>query len=69
MTLLIYGAIGVFGLILASVGFAAARVVIRPLASMLADIARATETSASEPALLFGAHVRCRTPAFLDFLA
>jgi predicted permease len=111
VTLLVYGAIGVFGLILASVGlagvtaysvaqrrreigirmalgarridvlgvvmkegamliavgtvvgFAAARVVIRALASVLADIARATETSASEPALLFGA------PALLAFLA
>jgi ABC-type antimicrobial peptide transport system permease subunit len=37
------------------VGFATAFVVIRALASVLADIARATETSASEPALLFGA--------------
>lgn len=37
------------------VGFAVARFVIRILASILADIARATETSASEPALLFGA--------------
>jgi predicted permease len=45
------------------VGFAAARVVIRALASVLADIARATETSASEPALLFGA------PTLLAFLA
>jgi ABC-type antimicrobial peptide transport system permease subunit len=110
VTLLVYGAIGVFGLILASVGlagvtaysvarrrreigirmalgarridvlglamkegaaliavgtivgFAAARVFIRLLASMLEDIARATETSASEPALLFGA------PALLAFL-
>jgi predicted permease len=111
VTLLVYGAIGVFGLILASVGlagvtahsvaqrrreigirmalgarrvdvlgmvmkegamliavgtivgYAAARVVIRALASVLADIARATETSASEPALLFGA------PTLLAFLA
>ena len=45
------------------VGFAAARVVIRALASVLVDIARATETSASEPALLFGA------PTLLAFLA
>jgi predicted permease len=111
VTLLVYGAIGVFGLILASVGlagvtaysvvqrrreigirmalgarrsdvlgvvmkegavliavgtivgFAAARVFIRALASVLADIASATETSASEPALLFGA------PALMAFLA
>ena len=111
VTLQVYGAIGVFGLILAMVGlagvtaysvaqrrreigirmalgarridvlglvmkegavliaagtifgFAAAQVAIRALASVLADIARATETSASEPALLFGA------PALLAFLA
>jgi predicted permease len=110
-TLSVYGAIGVFGLILASVGlagvtaysvaqrrreisirmalgarridvlgvvmregavliavgtivgFAAAFAVIRALASVLADIARATETSASEPALLFGA------PTLLAILA
>jgi predicted permease len=103
--LLVYGAIGVFGLILASVGiagvtaysvaqqrreigirmalgarridvlamvmkegavliavgtivgFAAARVAIRALASVLEGIARTTETSASGPALLFGAPV------------
>jgi putative ABC transport system permease protein len=111
VVLLVYGAIGVFGLILASVGlagltsysvaqrrheigirmalgaqrinvfgmvmkegtvriaigtivgFAAARVVIRALAGILSDIARATETSAAEPALLFGA------PTLLAFLA
>ncbi len=111
VTLLVYGAIGVFGLILASVGlagvtaysvaqrrreigirmalgarridvlalvmkegivliavgtivgFAAARVVIRALASVLQDIARATETTTSEPVLLFGA------PALLALLA
>jgi macrolide transport system ATP-binding/permease protein len=111
VVLLVYGAIGVFGLILASVGlagvtaysvaqrrreigirmalgarridvlgvvmkegavliavgtivgFAAASVAIRALASVLADIASATETSASEPALLFGA------PTLLAFLA
>jgi len=111
VTISVYGAIGIFGLILASVGlagvtaysaaqrrreigirmalgarrldalgvvmkegavlvavgtiagFAAAQVVIRALASVLADIASATETSASEPALLFGA------PALLAFLA
>jgi len=45
------------------VGFAAARFVIRVLASVLTDIARATETSASEPALLFGA------PTLLALLA
>jgi macrolide transport system ATP-binding/permease protein len=111
VTLLVYGAIGVFGLILASVGLAgvtaysvaqrrreigirmalgarridvlgvvmkegavliavgtivglaAASVVIRALASLLADIARATQTSVSEPVLLFGA------PTLLAFLA
>jgi ABC-type lipoprotein release transport system permease subunit len=45
------------------VGFTAARVAIRALASVLADIASATETSTSEPVLLFGA------PALLAFLA
>jgi len=45
------------------VGLAAAYVAIRALASVLEDIARATETSASEPALLFGA------PALLALLA
>jgi len=45
------------------VGFAAARMVIRALASVLTDIVRATETSASEPVLLFGA------PTLLAFLA
>jgi predicted permease len=111
VTLLVYGAIGVFGLILASVGlagvtaysvaqrrreigirmalgarridvlgvvmkegavliavgsivgFIAARVAIRALAGVLEDIARATETSVSEPVLLFGA------PLLLAFLA
>jgi predicted permease len=111
MMLLVYGSIGVFGLILASVGlagmtaysvarrrreigirmalgarrinvlgvvmkegavliavgtiigFAAARMGIGAMASLLADIARATETSTSEPFLLFGA------PALLAFLA
>jgi ABC-type antimicrobial peptide transport system permease subunit len=45
------------------IGFAAAFAIIRALASVLEDIARATETSASEPALLFGA------PVLLAFLA
>jgi ABC-type antimicrobial peptide transport system permease subunit len=111
VTLLVYAAIGVFGLILASVGlagvtaysvaqrrreigirmalgarridvlgvvmkegavliavgsivgFIAARVAIRALAGVLEDIARATETSVSEPVLLFGA------PLLLAFLA
>ncbi|MBN1566362.1 MAG: ABC transporter permease [Acidobacteria bacterium] len=111
VVLLVYGAIGVFGLILASVGlagltsysvaqrrheigirmaigaqrinifgmvmkegivliaigtivgFAAARVAIRALAGFLSDVARATETSAAEPVLLFVA------PTLLAFLA
>jgi hypothetical protein len=65
--------IDVFGLVMkegavliatgTTVGFAAALAVIRALARVLANIACATETSASEPALRFGA------PALLAFLA
>ncbi len=44
-------------------GFAAASLAIRAMGSVLADVARATETSGSEPVLLFGA------PALLAFLA
>jgi macrolide transport system ATP-binding/permease protein len=45
------------------VGFAAAQVIIRALANVLSEIASATETSAAEPALLFGA------PTLLALLA